>query len=430
LYAGNIHYGSLVVTGEESLHLSGGMTWRQRRTVPGGTALKESNQAAVKNSGNCYCVEFPMRLHFCWFKAGCDSSNQLYRMYFLNGWLFMSIIDVANKAGVSPSTVSRVMNGHPRVAQETARSVRKVMAELGYVPSDNRPGPKPLGRAAPTKPTVAFIIFGSSVHGNTPGFEQLVRGVSEAVNKSSMGLAIFHHQDIERPPERLLDTSVHGLLLHGAIPNPEVQAKLGKIPALWLMGNHQRPTWGDQVMPNHYEVGSLAAQHLHNHGHQHLAFLNMDAQHWPFRLYYQAFAAAAEQLGASVTRVDDIIKPSSDYWFKYDTPAIEGLVDRYLALSPRPTGLMIADDMQTAMIQPALQRKGVKIGSGEVEVVSVNNEQPYLIGLNPRPTVVDIRASAIGQRGVAQIRWRIKHPEVTDRILMLVQPELIEPPMR
>ncbi|MHB1766718.1 MAG: LacI family DNA-binding transcriptional regulator [Phycisphaerae bacterium] len=48
----------------------------------------------------------------------------------------MSIIEVAQKAGVSPSTVSRVMNDHPRVAQETARAVRKVMAELGYVPSD------------------------------------------------------------------------------------------------------------------------------------------------------------------------------------------------------------------------------------------------------------------------------------------------------
>jgi DNA-binding LacI/PurR family transcriptional regulator len=343
---------------------------------------------------------------------------------------FMSIIEVAQKAGVSPSTVSRVMNDHPRVAQETARAVRKVMAELGYVPSENRPGPKPLNRIATAKPTVAFIVFGSTHHGNTPGFEQLVRGVSEAVNKSSMGLAIFHHQDPTRPPDRLLDSSVHGLLLHGEIPSPEVQTKLGKIPAVWLMGNHQRPTWGDQVMPNHYEVGSLAAEHLHALGHQHLVFMNMDSQHWPFRLYYQAFAAAAEQRGVSVTRVDDVIKPGTDYWFKYDQSTIEGIVDRYLALSPRPTGIMIADDMQAAMIQPVLQRKGVKVGPGEVEIVSVNNEQPYLIGLNPRPTVVDIRASAIGQRGVAQIRWRIKHPEVTDRIMMLVQPELVAPAAR
>ena len=339
----------------------------------------------------------------------------------------MSIIEVAQKAGVSPSTVSRVMNDHPRVATETARAVRKVMAELGYVPSDNRPGPKPLHRALPAKPTVAFIIFGASHHGNTPGFEQLVRGVSEAVNKSSMGLAIFHHQDSARPPDRLLDSAVHGLLLHGEIPSPEVQGKFGKIPAVWLMGNHQRPTWGDQVMPNHYEVGSLAAEHLHSHGHQHLVFLNMDAQHWPFRLYYQAFAAAGEQLGTTVSRVDEVIKPSSDYWFKYDQSTIEGIADRYLALSPRPTGIMIADDMQAAMIQPVLQRKGVQIRPGEVEIVSVNNEQPYLIGLNPRPTVIDIRASAIGQRGVAQIRWRIKHQDVTDRIMMLVQPELVEP---
>ncbi len=338
----------------------------------------------------------------------------------------VSISDVAKKAGVSTSTVSRVINGHPRVAAETAMAVRQAMGELGYVPSENRPGPKPANRAAAAKLTVAFITFGSSNRGDTPGFEQLIRGVSEAVNKNSLTLAIFHHQDPARLPDRLTDTPVHGLLLHGAVPSPDVQAKLAKIPAVWLMTNRKRPTWGDQVMPNHYEIGKLAAEYLQNRGHKHLAFLNMDASHWAFQLYYHAFAAAAEQLDISVARVDETGGENVDHWFKYAPETVERLVERYLSMNPRPTGLMVADDMQTALVQPVLQRKGVKIGPGKVEIISVNNELPYLIGLRPWPTVVDIRASVIGARGLSQLRWRMENPDVPDHIVMLVQPHLVE----
>jgi DNA-binding LacI/PurR family transcriptional regulator len=42
--------------------------------------------------------------------------------------------DVANEAGVSPKTVSRVVNNEPYVAEDTRRQVLRVIAELGYVP--------------------------------------------------------------------------------------------------------------------------------------------------------------------------------------------------------------------------------------------------------------------------------------------------------
>src|SRR5205823_13632548 len=58
------------------------------------------------------------------------------------GFKIMSIFDVADLARVSSSTVSRVINNHPRVAPETAQSVRKAMKTLGYTPSERRPGPK------------------------------------------------------------------------------------------------------------------------------------------------------------------------------------------------------------------------------------------------------------------------------------------------
>ena len=47
----------------------------------------------------------------------------------------ITVKDVAKKAGVATSTVSRVINDHPSISEETKRKVRKVMEELGYVPN-------------------------------------------------------------------------------------------------------------------------------------------------------------------------------------------------------------------------------------------------------------------------------------------------------
>lgn len=44
----------------------------------------------------------------------------------------VTIKDVAKKAGVSPSTVSRVLSNHPRISKETATKVKNIMTELGY----------------------------------------------------------------------------------------------------------------------------------------------------------------------------------------------------------------------------------------------------------------------------------------------------------
>ncbi|MGV2787463.1 LacI family DNA-binding transcriptional regulator, partial [Clostridium perfringens] len=47
----------------------------------------------------------------------------------------VTIKDVAKRAGVSPSTVSRVLSNHPRISRETSRKVKEIMEEMGYHPN-------------------------------------------------------------------------------------------------------------------------------------------------------------------------------------------------------------------------------------------------------------------------------------------------------
>ena len=47
----------------------------------------------------------------------------------------VSMADVAERAGVSQQTVSRVANGQPNVSESTRRAVQKAMGELGFRPN-------------------------------------------------------------------------------------------------------------------------------------------------------------------------------------------------------------------------------------------------------------------------------------------------------
>jgi LacI family transcriptional regulator len=341
----------------------------------------------------------------------------------------MSISKVAKLAGVSSSTVSRVINNHPRVAPDTVQSVKKAMKELNYVPSDRRPGPKPSSRLRLGTGNIAFLVLGTSGERATPGFEDLLRGVSLGASQNELNLVFTHVPDAEHLPTRILDQRTDGVLLHGASPGLDLGKRLQRMPTVWLMGNRRRPEWGDQVMPDSYEIGDLAARYLVERGHRRLAFLNLDAGHWPFRLYHQSFAAAASDAATEVIAVQQPFETGAgDYWHKFSTEAVERLVRQFLEVNPRPTGLFVADDMQVALLQPALQSHGVEIGPGKTELISCNNERPYLVGLSPRPAVIDIRVESIGRRGVEQLLWRLVRPDVPERVIATIEPFVVPSP--
>ena len=52
--------------------------------------------------------------------------------------VMVSIKDVAKKAGVAISTVSKVLNGYPNVSEETKKKVNEAIAELNFVPNIDR----------------------------------------------------------------------------------------------------------------------------------------------------------------------------------------------------------------------------------------------------------------------------------------------------
>jgi DNA-binding LacI/PurR family transcriptional regulator len=146
--------------------------------------------------------------------------------------------EVAQAAGVSQSTVSRVVNGNPRVDLDVRRKVEREIRRLGYVP--NMAARSLVTRRSDSVgvviPEPASRIFGD------PFFAQVLRGISGALNARRQRLVLLMAEDQEQ--ERwlapyLMAGHVDGIImysLHGDDPLPDelrrrgIQVVIGGLP--------------------------------------------------------------------------------------------------------------------------------------------------------------------------------------------------------
>ena len=347
----------------------------------------------------------------------------------------MSMRRVAQLAGVSTATVSRVFHENPCVSAETAAAVRQAVERIGFTPAPRKRRYGANGNGtndAVAKGAIAFLVLGTAGSSATPAFEKLLRGVTEAVNASDLSFVLSFVSNPAEIPSRVRDRQLVGVLCHGDQPTDAALGWLQVLPTVWLMANRHRPRWGDQVMPNNAVIGDTAGRYLVRRGHRRLAYLGLAREGWCMGLRSFAFRKAAEDAGAAadVFEAPAAVEDGRDYWHgdgELTSAAPDRLVGQIVAASPMPTGLFVAEDRLLPMVDRALRSRDVRPGS-DVEIIACNNEQPHYARLASQPARIDIRTEAIGRRGVEQLIWRIASGgDAAERIRVMVDPVLIEP---
>ncbi len=130
---------------------------------------------------------------------------------------------VAARAGVSRATVSRVVNGSPKVTPDVRIAVQRAVKELGYVPNH---AARSLVTAKTNTVALVFPEPAARVFSDDPFFPSIVRGVSQVLDESGFQLILMmansaeSHERVER---YALGGHVDGVMLasmHGADPLP------------------------------------------------------------------------------------------------------------------------------------------------------------------------------------------------------------------
>lgn len=152
----------------------------------------------------------------------------------------VTIKDVAKKAGVAPSTVSRVIADNPRISLETKKRVRKAMKDLGYHPNFNA-----RNLAVRSSQAIGVIMPSSADKAlQNPFFPEVLRGIGAYAHKTEYSLYVStggNEEEVFEEVKRMVNGNrVDGIiLLYSRIADPVQQFLIEKGFPFVIVGKPQ-----------------------------------------------------------------------------------------------------------------------------------------------------------------------------------------------
>lgn len=327
-----------------------------------------------------------------------------------------TIKDVALRAGVSPSTVSRVISNHPRISEKTKREVRQAMEELGYHPNM-------LARSLAKKSAGAIGVLIPSTTEEffmNPFFPELLRGISEVAKREGYDL-LLSTSDTGKEDVRTLTRMIHGkrvdgvLLLSTRMQDPLMQVLKENPFPVTLIGRPQEDTPICWVNNDNVAAAYHATRHLIDLGHQRIGFLGADESLLVTRDRLQGYHQALDEAGIPADRR---LMFASTFM---EQGGYMGMM-RLLALPDRPTAVVASDDLLAFGAMRAAAELGYRIPE-DVAVVGFNNVRLTEMS-NPSLTSVDVRIYELGTAAAQLLIEQVRDTEVTGKSV-IVPTELV-----
>jgi LacI family transcriptional regulator len=298
--------------------------------------------------------------------------------------------DVAQAAGVSFKTVSRVVNREPGVSDDVVERVQREVKLLGYVPDERARNLRQFDSRASS---IGFVLNDVA----NPFFSAILRGLEDvARDHDCLVLAASSDGDPLRQ-DQLIDTflqrRVSGIVVvpcinhFGPLAAPITQS----IPVVYLdgePGEHDR----DVVRTDHYGGAVAMTDHLMAHGHRDIGFLGDDPSLFSAGLRLQGFRD-------TMAKHDLAVREEWVLAGQHDQIAWHGIVRTWLdGLSVRPTAVLTAQNFVTIGAVRALHEAGLAsdmalVGFDEIELSDV--VQPGISTLPQHPQQLGRRAGQL-----------------------------------
>lgn len=316
----------------------------------------------------------------------------------------MSIQKIAQLAGVSVATVSRVLNNSDTVKAKNRERVLQAIKESNYQPNL-------LARQLRTARSSMILVMVSNIA--NPFCAEVVKGIEEAAEKNGYRILLCNSgSDIERSKSglRLLTGKmVDGIITMDAFSKlPELTTVIGDAP--WVQCAEYADAGAvscvgiNDVAAAEHAVGYLAAQ-----GHQRIALINHDLSYKYARLREQGYHAVLKQQGFEFDAVE----------YANDLSAAAGKVamKNLLAMSPRPDAVFAVSDSLAAGAMRAIEQAGLQVPQ-DIAVIGFDGTELAEM-VSPQLTTVEQPSREIGAKAVELLLNKIENPDVpTERVML------------
>jgi len=324
-----------------------------------------------------------------------------------------TIYDVADRAGVAISTVSRVLNDSMEVSDATRKKVRDAVEALHFRP--NRTA-KSLAQQSSRTLAVAVPTF------TTPFHNELLKGVRSRLKKVDIDLLLC---DLKwaAPESTLINFldrgAMDGLLVAGLPVDERIGAELRKLGApVVLIGSQWDPL--DSFYWDETAGVRLAVEHLIDQGHERIGMITTHVEGAVSRARVRGYQETLAGAGLAV-RDAWVATGSTEKHAGFSEEAGHEAMQDLLRADPGVTAVLASSDVQAIGAWQAIRQAGLEVPDDVALVGYDDVKVSRFIGLSS----VAQNMHDIGEEATDLLLRRLNGNEQPDSFSRQVVPELI-----
>lgn len=264
-------------------------------------------------------------------------------------YIMVTIYDIAEKAGYSIATVSKVLN-NKQVSDKAKKAVLKVVDELGYTPNSS-------ARTLATKKSwMIAVVFAEDLGIGIahPFFSRVIEGFKKHVELYNYDLLFLsRHMGLQKETyKHLLHRGVDGIVVIQSFGEDFIASHGTIIPAVYIDRPTEEP---GTVYSDNFHGSQLAVDYLAGLGHQKIAHISGDSGNFAGIQRANGFLKAMSDNGLSAPKQ----YISNGGFFSY-TGGREAMI-RLLSLQDRPTAVVVAGDEMAIGAIKVIKEAGLRV---------------------------------------------------------------------
>lgn len=307
---------------------------------------------------------------------------------------YVTLMKVAEKAGVSVNTVSRAINNKLDINEETKKKVLKVAQELGYVRNAT-------AVALRTKKTgtIGVVIADN----RNPFYAEVLNGMEVAAREKNYHIILANtqrdYQKEEEAIDLLLEKRVDGLLIAPVQDKDDDIRKLieANIPFV-IVGRDFENIEVDAVYNDEVKGGFLATEYLIKKGHKRIALIDGFLYKSPAKGRLMGYKKALKE---NRIHLDDALVSIGDIDVKNGYERTMQLFEKGLDF----TAIFAYNDMMAFGAMQAIREKGLRIPQ-DIGLVGYD-DIPFSSLMNPTLTTIRLEKQDLGAESVKLLLSRI-----------------------
>jgi len=322
----------------------------------------------------------------------------------------VSIYDIAEAVGVSPSTVSRALRGKGYCSEEKRQLVLKKAEEMGYSPTL-------AAKTLKSNRTQKILFCIPDIY--NPFYFRMIKGATDVFEQNGYFPVLCHTKgqiELElKMIQNLNERYGDGMILvsfHFTEQNIQAVNHCEMPIVLTNRYESENPIYDrfDYVYIDTFEGIRMATQYLAQLGHRRLAYIGgkSETQTGRERLaeYMQGMKDSGIDLNPSLIKSGD-----------YTSDSGEKAAYELLMSEPKPTGMVCANDLMAFGALKACHRVGLKVPD-DMSVIGMDNTETATWS-NPPLTSIIMKEEEIGHHAATFLMERIMHNRVKRKTMRL-----------